>query len=103
MSGNSELVPESLRLLIDGILKPKENDSNIPRKAVRIQHAIIATVCPRSFVSLIQIGLSVHLHRKYGSRRLIDLLANLGFCSPYREVLNYEASVTVNSPPEVAS
>lgn len=101
ISGNSDLVPESLQLLIDGILKPKENDRNIQRKSISIQHAVIAAVRPRSFVSPVQTGLSLHLHRKYGSRGLIDILSNLGFCSAYREVLNYEASVTVNSSTEV--
>ena len=102
-SGNCDLVPESLRLLMDGILKPKDNDSNIQRKSVSLQHAVITSVRPRSCVSPIQVGLSVYLHRKFGSRELIDMLSNLGFCSPYREVLNYETSITINSSAEVSS
>ena len=98
LSGNYELVPDSLRMLIDGILKPKANDNVMQRKSVSIQHAIVAAVRPRSFVSPIQTGLGVYLHRKYGSRVLIDIVSNLGFCVPYREVLLYEASVTMNPP-----
>lgn len=101
MSGNSELVPDSLCLLIDIILKPKENYSHTQRKSVSIQHAIIAAVRPRSFVSPLHTGLSIHLRRKYGSRMLLNILSNLGFCAPYREVLKYEASVTMNAATEV--
>lgn len=93
--GNSKLVPESLRVLVDGILKPKDNDCAIQRKSISIQHAMISAVRPRSFVSPMQTGLGIHLHRKYGSRVLIDIVSNLGFCVPYREVLLYEASATM--------
>lgn len=103
ISGNGELVPEFLRLLIDGILKSKETDRSIQRKSIIIQAAVIAVVRRRSFVSPVQIGLSVRLHRKYGSRGLIDISSSLGFCAPYREVLNYETSITVNSSTEVGS
>ena len=76
-SGNSELVPDTLRLLIDGILKPATPDNKKhERKSVTIQHAIVAAVRPRSFVSPLQVGLGIHLHRKYGSRVLIDMLSN---------------------------
>ena len=53
---------------------------------------------PQSFVSPLHIGLSVHLHRKFRLRGLIDVLNALDFCAPYREALKYEASVTVNAP-----
>ena len=95
ISGNSLLVPDSLRMLIDGILRPNKNDVSIQRRSLSIQHAVIAAVRPRSFVSPIQTGLGVYLHRKYGSRVLIDIVSELGFCAPYREVLLYEASATV--------
>ena len=99
-SGNKELVPDTLRLLIDGILKPATPDSDDKkheRKSVTIQHAIVAAVRPRSFVSPLQVGLGIHLHRKYGSRVLIDMLSNIGLCASYSEVTNYEASITTNA------
>ena len=97
-SGNSELVPDTLRLLIDGILKPATPDNKKhERKSVTIQHAIVAAVRPRSFVAPLQVGLGIHLHRKYGSRVLIDMLSNIGLCASYSEVTNYEASITTNA------
>lgn len=50
-------------MLIDGILKPKENDSGMQRKSVSIQHAVTAAVRPGSVVSPIQTGLGVHQHK----------------------------------------
>ena len=37
-----------------------------------------------------QLGLSVTLHRHFGSRYLIDMLHKLGFCSSYTEVQHFE-------------
>ena len=37
-----------------------------------------------------QFGLSVALHRHFGSRYLIDMLHKLGFCSSYTEVQRFE-------------
>ena len=55
-SGNSELVPDTLRLQIDGILKPATPDNKKhERKSVTIQHAIVAAVRPRSFMSPLQV------------------------------------------------
>lgn len=38
------------------------------------------------------VGISVYLHRKFGSRLLIDLLSNLGLSSSYSEAQMYESS-----------
>jgi len=43
-----------------------------------ISHAIMSAVRPRSFVSPLQLGLSVYLHRQFGSKRLLEVLACLG-------------------------
>ena len=37
-----------------------------------------------------KLGLSVTLHRYFGSRYLIDMLHKLGFCSSYTEVQRFE-------------
>lgn len=100
-SGNNNLAPPSLKLLIDGILKPKKpytSDVKEDRKSLAIQHAIISAVRPRSFVSPLHVGLGVHLHRKYGSRLLIDMLSNLGYCATYKEVTKFEAAITAKAP-----
>jgi hypothetical protein len=96
----SNLIPESLSTLIDTIILPKadtENTERFIRKSQAIQHCIVSASRPRSFISPILHGLSVHLHRKFGSRLLIDLLSNLGFCNSYKETMRYESSVTMNN------
>lgn len=52
-----------------------------------IAHGItrIDVVRPRSFLSPLQVGLSVTLHRKFGSEKVIDLCNSLGFCVSYQE------------------
>lgn len=48
-------------------------------------------------------ALSVHLHRRYGSRHLIDLLSTLGFCESYSEALNFETSAVLNTKMDLKS
>lgn len=64
------------------------------RKKTAICHSIICAARPRSFLSPAQLGTGVLLHRKFGSKVLIDTLCNMGVCVPYQEVLRYERSVT---------
>lgn len=95
----TDVIPESLSLLINSIIMPKPQQKNcksLKRKSIAIQHSLMSAVRPRSFLSPLGIGLSVHLHRRYGSKMLVDLLSNLGVCASYKEALKYEASVTVN-------
>ena len=56
---------------------------------------------PRSFSSQLLIGLSVFLHCRYGSKRLIDVLANFGFSASYKETVLYEVSTVYHSPPSI--
>ena len=41
------------------------------------------------------------MHRKYGSKELIDLLSSLGFSETYKEVQRYEYSITKHSSPDL--
>lgn len=65
------------------------------RKSSAIAHSIVAATRPRSFQSPIHFGVTIHLQRKFGSRVLIDLLANLGHCAPYAEALKFERAASV--------
>ena len=38
------------------------------------------------------------LHRKFGSRRIIDILSRLGSCSSYREATLYEECMLLSEP-----
>lgn len=102
--GGSELVPELLNVLITEIIQPtctRQTSEKIQRakqimerKKTAICHSIIRAARPRSFLSPAQLGTGVLLHRKFGSKVLIDTLCNMGVCVPYQEVLRYERSVT---------
>ena len=102
--GGAELVPEVLNVLITEIIQPtckRQTPEKIQRtkqiterKKTTICHSIISAARPRSFLSPVQLGMGVSLHRKFGSKVLIDILCNLGVCVPYKEVLKYERSVT---------
>jgi len=59
------VVPETLRLFVDRVVKEEKTGEEVTleRKCINIQQSIIAATRPRSFISPIQLGLSVLLHR----------------------------------------
>ncbi|GBN05256.1 hypothetical protein AVEN_116386-1 [Araneus ventricosus] len=67
-------------------------------KSIALAHSVIAATRPKSFVSLLQVGVAASLFQKYGSRRLIDTLSYIGFCSSYTEAMLFEVSAIMRSP-----
>lgn len=55
----------------------------------------MSCIRPRTFLSPLQVGLSVMLHRKF-AKRIIDILSHLGVCSSYKEATLYEDSVLLS-------
>lgn len=97
-----ELIPESLVHLLSFIIKSqkivtKANEFKWSKKVATISHTIISSSRPCSFLSPILIGLTAMMHKKYGSKALIDSLSNVGLCASYGETLRIEASI-VNDP-----
>lgn len=92
-------IPESLQIFLDElILKYKKTNSRSHKiKCTSIGHAIVCAVRPRSFLSPLHVGLAVTFHRKFGSKRIIDICSNLGFCSSYKEAQLYEASAALKT------
>ncbi|KYN11020.1 hypothetical protein ALC57_16838 [Trachymyrmex cornetzi] len=84
-------IPESLQFLLNNIILKNKRGSlesyNI--KCTSICHAIMSAVRPRSFLSPLQIGVAVMLHRKFASKKIIDILNNLGVCCSYAEACQY--------------
>lgn len=77
-----DVIPDSLKLLLSEIVgknkRKKKRCEQLDRKTTSIAHAIMSAVRPRSFLSPLQVGLSVTLHRKFGSRKVIDICNSLG-------------------------
>lgn len=99
---DTEDLPESLLTFLESLMMNKtKRTQETKRKCVTIAHAITSVIRPRTFISSVLSGLSLFLHRKYGSRRLIDLLANMGFCATYHEAQILEMSALQNAQPSV--
>ncbi|GBM97082.1 hypothetical protein AVEN_134369-1 [Araneus ventricosus] len=100
-------VPESLSFLMEEIILKNRKGSieALKRNSTAICHAVWSAVRPRSFISPLVLGVSIHLHRYFGSRRLIDILSSSGFCSSYKQAILYKSSKVMYhqlsiSPPE---
>ncbi|KAK3918563.1 Phenylalanine--tRNA ligase alpha subunit, partial [Frankliniella fusca] len=97
-------VPRSLRTLLIRLVtrrKKGADQSTSLRKCNAIGQEIISAMRPRSYVSPLQVGLTVYIHRVFASRQLIDILSSLGKCAPYREAVQFERSVVEHTPPEL--
>lgn len=68
-------IPESLTYFLELlILKNKRHKlENLKLICTTISHCIMAAIRPRSFISSLQLGLSVFFHRRFGSKRLIQI------------------------------
>lgn len=96
-----EMVPKTLSTFVDDVIIGKKGkNETLRRKSNVISHTIIAAARPRSFISPIQLGLSVYLHRKYASKLLINLISNMGLCSSYSDADLYQVSAVTSFQPE---
>ena len=86
-----ERLPNSLHLLLSGIVKRK-----CDLKVASIGQCLMQATRPRALVSPLHIALSIQLHHHFSSRFLIDQLHSLGFCSPYSEVKRFEISAATS-------
>ena len=69
-------------MFLDEVVKSKIENESAERMKCTIAHAIISACRPRSFVSILLISISTYIHRKHGSRELIDI----GSAESYQEV-----------------
>lgn len=74
-------VPKSLTLFLsnDCDTKKKSDQKKCKNKYFPLAHSIISFCRPRSFISLILLGLGLYLHRNFGTKRAIDIFQILGF------------------------
>ena len=85
---NMSIVPETLKTFTYDVINKRKKGNVVAktRKCTVINHAIIAATRLRSFLSIIQIGLSVYIHRHLASwHNMIDVLSSMGVCASYSE------------------
>ena len=87
------MVPDSLRLLMSEIIKSTTDSKQAERSREAICQSIVAACRPRSYISPIQLNLSVYMFLNEGSRHLIDLLHSLGLAASYTESRRFIASL----------
>ena len=80
--------PESLKSFVQNVIDYKHTNKNQVKVEAIIQ-SIIAATRPRSFVPPLLLAIAVYIHRKYGSKELIELLNKLCFSESYLEVKRY--------------
>lgn len=89
-------IPATLKTFTDAlVLNKKRGDL---AKWRYIAHALISAVRPNSFVSSVLVGLSAFLYKKFGSKKLIDILFSLGFSASYLEAVRFETSAIMRAP-----
>lgn len=95
---SEENVPPTLRLFLRGLISKNKRGpkDKYDTKCISIAHAIIAAARPRSFSSCVQLSLGAVIHSTVGSRRLIDILAAMGYCASYNEVQNFQLSAIMH-------
>lgn len=71
-------------------MKGKKNNNNDFKICLFIGHIIISTIRPLSFISAIQLRISIYIHCKVGSKALIDMLSTFGACCTYKKSRLFE-------------
>lgn len=96
-------IPKTLtHFLHELIMKNKKGETKkIEAKSTAIAHAIMNVMRPRSFSSQLLLSLSVFLHRRYASKRLLDILSSFGFSAPYSDAVTYEVSTVYHPQPRI--
>lgn len=97
-----DVVPHSLMLLLKEAILPKKKDVDVAMKRiVTIAHAIITATRPASFISSLQLALSLYIHSKHQSKILVNILYRLGLGASYDETILYEGSAVMSPVPQV--
>lgn len=101
---NQEIPKTLLHFLEEVIVKNRKGQiDHLKTKCTSISHAIMAAIRERSFSSQLLLSLSVFLHRRYGSKRLLDILSSLGFAASYSNTVQYEVSAVYHPHPRILS
>ncbi|XP_043279745.1 uncharacterized protein [Venturia canescens] len=104
LSSVQQDIPPLLRTFIDTLIVPdllnltEDHDERYFVQRSAIAHSILSLVRRSGFTSHLQLALGIYIHRKCGSKLIIDLLHKLGACVSYYQLQQYEASVIMDPP-----
>lgn len=93
LDDNDYNVPSLLNLMLSKVILPVEKNRHSDKKYKHISaaaHVVMNAARPKSFKSPLLLSIAVTLHRKFGSKSIIDLLHSLGLSASYKEALLYE-------------
>ena len=82
----NDQIPYNLTYFLEEvILKNKRKLDQFKLKCTSISHVVMAAARSRLFKSRLQLGLSIFFHRRFGSKRILDILSSLGVTASYNE------------------
>ena len=92
----SSVIPNSLKTFLATLMDHKTD--NLKQSA--IGHAIMQAARPKALMMPMQLFLGVHLHNQLGKKNIVDEIASLGFCKPYKEVQKFlsNAALSLETP-----
>lgn len=93
-------IPPNLQTFLGHLLYKNDPDQESENRGIRdsIAHAIVSVLRPRGFISNLQLAIGTYIHRKTGSKLVIDLLCKLGLCASYHNIKLFELSNIMDSP-----
>lgn len=92
-----ELISDTLNFFMNEfLLKDTKGDlSKVKNKCSVYKHGVTSILRPQSFLSPLQLGISIYLHKKFGSKNLCKAASNFGVSVSYEEALLYEKSIVL--------
>ena len=91
IENHRKYIPENLRQFLEQLIRKKDASLKISA----IGQALVQSTWPNMVIAPLKIGLTVQMHRTFGSRFPIDTLSHLGFCTSYTEVRKFELNAAV--------
>lgn len=94
----SEDIPPILQSFLRTLLYKDDPIKEANNQSMRdsIAHAIVKAIRPRSFTSNLQLAIGTYIHRKTGSKLVIDLLSRLGLCASYHDIKLFKLSTIMD-------